>query len=126
MFVEKYTIEDISKWMLNGAGKVKLPAIQRGFVWRVDQIENLWDSIFRGYPIGSFLLSETDGAYELFDGQQRATSIALGFYDPWEEHQGLERVGNAKSLPTVWVDLEPFDKKGRFSGPMAASVCSGC
>ena len=62
MFVEKYTSEDISKWMLNGAGKVKLPAIQRGFVWRVDQIENLWDSIFRGYPIGSFLLSETDGA----------------------------------------------------------------
>lgn len=116
MFVEKYTIEDISKWMLDGAGKVKLPAIQRGFVWRVDQIENLWDSIFRGYPIGSFLLSETDGAYELFDGQQRATSIALGFYDPWEEHQGLERVGNAKSLPTVWVDLEPFDKKGGFIG----------
>ena len=47
MFVEKYTIEDISKWMLDGAGKVALPAIQRGFVWRVDQIENLWDSIVR-------------------------------------------------------------------------------
>lgn len=32
-----------------------LPAIQREFVWRPDQIVELFDSILRGYPIGSFL-----------------------------------------------------------------------
>ena len=32
-----------------------LPAIQRHFVWKPDQIINLFDSILRGYPIGSFL-----------------------------------------------------------------------
>lgn len=32
-----------------------LPAIQREFVWRDRQIENLFDSLMRGYPIGSFL-----------------------------------------------------------------------
>jgi len=32
-----------------------LPAIQREFVWRPAQIERLFDSLMRGYPIGSFL-----------------------------------------------------------------------
>ena len=32
-----------------------LPAIQREFVWKTGQIEQLFDSILRGYPIGSFL-----------------------------------------------------------------------
>jgi len=33
-----------------------LPAIQREFVWGIDQIQKLFDSLMRGYPIGSFLL----------------------------------------------------------------------
>ncbi len=33
-----------------------LPAIQREFVWSTEQIRALFDSIMRGYPIGSFLL----------------------------------------------------------------------
>ena len=32
-----------------------LPAIQREFVWNTDQITRLFDSLMRGYPIGSFL-----------------------------------------------------------------------
>ena len=32
-----------------------LPAIQREFVWSPHQIERLFDSLMRGYPIGSFL-----------------------------------------------------------------------
>ena len=32
-----------------------LPAIQREFVWSDEQIERLFDSLMRGYPIGSFL-----------------------------------------------------------------------
>jgi len=35
-----------------------LPAIQRKFVWRPNQIEMLFDSIMRGYPINSFMLWE--------------------------------------------------------------------
>jgi len=36
--------------------KYLLPAIQREFVWEQDQIIKLFDSLMRGYPIGSFLL----------------------------------------------------------------------
>lgn len=32
-----------------------LPAIQREFVWKTDRICNLFDSLMRGYPIGTFL-----------------------------------------------------------------------
>ena len=35
--------------------KLYLPAIQRKFVWGTDQIERLFDSIMRDYPIGTFL-----------------------------------------------------------------------
>ena len=35
--------------------KFLLPAIQRKFTWKSEQIENLFDSILRGYPINSFM-----------------------------------------------------------------------
>src|SRR5271166_2710294 len=35
-----------------------LPAIQREFVWKPEQIVQLFDSIMRGYPISSFLFWE--------------------------------------------------------------------
>ncbi len=37
-----------------------LPAIQREFVWSQDQIKRLFDSLLRGYPIGSFLFWSVD------------------------------------------------------------------
>jgi len=36
-----------------------LPEIQRNFVWKEKQIEDLFDSIIMGYPIGTFLLWKT-------------------------------------------------------------------
>lgn len=39
-----------------------LPAIQREFVWDTDQIRALYDSLMRGYPIGSFLFWKVDPA----------------------------------------------------------------
>jgi len=35
-----------------------LPAIQREFIWKAEQICMLFDSLMRGYPIGSFLFWE--------------------------------------------------------------------
>ncbi|MCK4819090.1 DUF262 domain-containing protein, partial [bacterium] len=76
-------------------GRVRIPDFQREFVWERSQIVSLLNSIYKHYPIGSFLFWRTDqeiqsyrqiGEIELeqdtdrsvdyvLDGQQRLTSL---------------------------------------------------
>jgi hypothetical protein len=42
------------------SGRLRVPRFQRPFVWRPEQMLNLFDSIERGYPIGSLLVWETN------------------------------------------------------------------
>ena len=105
MDIKVYSITDVKHWMFDNSSNVDLPAIQRGFVWRPYQIEILWDSLFRGFPMVSFMFTSTGKKFMLLDGQQRATSIALGFYNPWKAY--VDKLGNAKNLPVVWLDLFP-------------------
>jgi hypothetical protein len=48
-----------------------LPAIQREFVWKPEQIYRLFDSLMQGFPVGSFLFwkiePETSKTFEFFD-----------------------------------------------------------
>ena len=46
--------------------KFLLPAIQRKFVWSSEQIEVLFDSIMRDYPINSFSFMSSSKNIELF------------------------------------------------------------
>ena len=78
-------IEDIK------TGRVALPDIQRPFVWSSSKVRDLFDSMYRGYPIGTLMLwetgaevgtrqigfGETEKAPQLLivDGQQRLTSL---------------------------------------------------
>jgi uncharacterized protein with ParB-like and HNH nuclease domain len=39
-------------------GEIKIPAFQRGYVWRQNQIIELLESLVKQYPIGSILLWE--------------------------------------------------------------------
>lgn len=90
-----FSLREIANWT-DKCSNIKIPALQRGLVWKPRQVELLWDSLLRGFPIGSFLLSETDNnQYYLLDGQQRFNAISLGF----------NTVSNAKSV--VWIDLKP-------------------
>lgn len=59
--------------MLNAIHKrdYLMPAIQREFVWGTDQIVRLFDSLMRGYPVGSFLLWDV----------QSATAQSYTFYE---------------------------------------------
>lgn len=47
------TIFDIIKKI--DSNQIFLPALQRKFVWKTKQIEQLFDSIMQGFPIGTFL-----------------------------------------------------------------------
>ena len=52
----KYENISIKKAMsMIAQGQMYLPEIQRNFVWHEEQIENLFDSIIMGYPIGTLL-----------------------------------------------------------------------
>lgn len=81
--------------------QLRLPEIQRDYVWKPAQIAGLLDSLYRQYPSGSLLLWETDEeiterhakidhsgvgpligrAQYLLDGQQRLTSLHRVFHD---------------------------------------------
>ncbi|WDN90512.1 hypothetical protein BuS5_03483 [Desulfosarcina sp. BuS5] len=85
---DSFKLSDVVEKTINNT--ISLPTVQRGFVWKPYQIENLWDSLLRGYPVGSFVLSKKNNSqknYELLDGQQRASAICLGFYSPLNDNK---------------------------------------
>lgn len=76
------------------AGEVRLPPFQRPLRWRAEDVVRLFDSIWRGYPVGSLLFWKRPASAEqikvggarldvpaveawwLVDGQQRTTALA--------------------------------------------------
>ncbi|WP_165313281.1 GmrSD restriction endonuclease domain-containing protein [Rothia halotolerans] len=88
-----YRIEDIVKLVMEG--KLRVPEFQRNFRWSRKDVLELFDSILKGYPVGSLLLwrhaapaasvslgelhISAPGIAEatwVVDGQQRITAIA--------------------------------------------------
>jgi hypothetical protein len=76
------------------AGRIRVPSFQRSFKWERSDVENLIDSVWRGYPIGTLLLwakpgpaemvklgdltfevNELKEAWFVVDGQQRIVSL---------------------------------------------------
>ncbi|MBO9423200.1 DUF262 domain-containing protein [Labrenzia sp. R4_1] len=72
------------------SGHMALPEFQRGYVWNRDQVRGLFDSLYKGHPVGGLLVWVTeaktathrgDGPIAagivklLLDGQQRITSL---------------------------------------------------
>ena len=71
-------------------GEIGLPNIQRPFVWKNSKVRDLFDSMYRGYPVGYLLLWQNGLANDrpigvdtkqkspklvIVDGQQRLTSL---------------------------------------------------
>lgn len=69
----KAMIAEINDEDADGGG-LWLPNIQRLFVWEEDQIEKLFDSIMRQYPLSSMLLWKTKE-------KVRTRRFIVGFYD---------------------------------------------
>lgn len=104
--VRTFSIKKIGSWQyLKSESKVSLPALQRGFVWDARRIENLWDSLLKGYPIGSFLMvsDKPQEAFQLLDGQQRATAISIGMYNPWIQTDA--HFWRITGCPVLWLEI---------------------
>lgn len=93
------TVEDLVDRFRRGL--LRVPSFQRALKWQTKEVLDLYDSIYRGYPIGSLLLwqrpaqaeklrigpltidaPETATAWWVVDGQQRLTSLAIGLLRP--------------------------------------------
>jgi uncharacterized protein with ParB-like and HNH nuclease domain len=60
-------------------GELRLPEMQRRYVWRSTRVRDLLDSLYRGYPFGAILLWETDqGCSVLWLGARRP-SLSAGY-----------------------------------------------
>ncbi len=124
------SLKDVAAWQIAGIRpdnpdvRAALPALQRGAVWRAPQIEDLWDSVVRGFPVGAFLLAPyrqgkgikpflygqgtaatAATTHHLLDGQQRSNALALGFLNPWRP------AGTHTPPAALWIDLEAPDPK---------------
>jgi len=116
-YVEKAKLIEYVSWLSNPHNPslplIELPPFQRGDVWKIAQIEQLWDSVLRGFPIGSFLLAPLktgelaqgfdsrkqeptarDGWF-LLDGQQRSRALLLGFSS------------KISQTARLWIDMAP-------------------
>ena len=58
-------IEDLLDEIANG--KLRVPPFQRPFIWKPSDMLALFDSIYKGYPIGSLLLWESTEELESLD-----------------------------------------------------------
>jgi len=87
MPITQVTVEEIVTKAVNG--EVDIPEFQRDFVWDPEKVKKLAESLYRNYPIGSFLLWNSSeysqprmaehGRIPLWivDGQQRITALCL-------------------------------------------------
>lgn len=91
-------------------GRVRLPDIQRPFVWTNAKVRDLIESMYRGYPVGElmFWANKGDGhtkaiggddksqdvSMQVVDGQQRLTSLyaVIKGLKVWREDYSRERI----------------------------------
>ncbi len=102
-----------------------IPPIQRGLVWEPGQVINLWDSLSKGYPIGSFMCYGDETQPNLLDGQQRYNAICLGLGGGMSRQNQSASEGEARMdeppQAQLWVCRHPQ----QLERPMFM-VCSSC
>lgn len=86
---EKYSAQNLTLEIILGhikSGEIAIPEIQRPFVWKASQVRDLIDSLYRGYPTGYLIISQSpnmklkdgslsEGKKIMIDGQQRVTAL---------------------------------------------------
>jgi hypothetical protein len=107
-------------------GSIGLPEIQRPFVWKRTKVRDLFDSMYRGFPVGYFLFwrNSSPGAKQIgikthqlacdrmiVDGQQRLTSL-------YAVMRGIPVVDENYREARIEIGFNPLD--GSFAVTSAA------
>lgn len=115
-------------------GIIKIPKFQRDFVWTIDKTAQLLDSILKGYPIGTFILWQTDERINdiknignldipntpdgvkvqyVLDGQQRITSLYAAYLGAKIKKPGEKKINDYNSI-VVNLDVHINDNDGQI------------
>ncbi len=102
------------------SGSLKLPDLQRPFVWGRSKVRDLFDSMYRGYPVGQLMFwqrspdedtgraiggnAQVAATHQIIDGQQRLTSL----FAVVKGEPVLDADYNKK---TIKISFEPFTEK---------------
>ena len=110
-------------------GQISLPDLQRPFVWSSAKVRDLFDSLYRGYPVGELMFWDqkapgetraisaegTQAAqYQIVDGQQRLTSL----YAVVKGKSVLDESYRAKSIK---ISFNPITEKFEVWTPAIAN-----
>ncbi len=104
-----------------------LPNIQRAFVWSEDQIERLYDSILREYPIGTLLIWKNKSKIKhrkFIDNWHESLNI-LDFFVPINSNQKMLVLDGQQRIQSLFIGLRgSYDGKelyfNVFSGDLKA------
>lgn len=107
---QKETIRKMVSYLNNEEmyGGFWLPNIQRPFVWREDQIERLFDSIMREYPISTLLVWRTKSRIRRrkFIDNYRSTIRLTDFYVPEDDKAKLLVLDGQQRLQSLFIGLK--------------------
>lgn len=94
-------------------GGLWLPNIQRYFIWKEEQIERLFDSIMREYPIGNLLIWKTKEPIKIrkFIDNYKGGLKLTNFYVPKSEKIKLVVLDGQQRLQSLFIAL-----KGSYNG----------
>jgi len=117
----KPQLTPLSTFWSEDAASLRIPTIQRQFVWDAEDVRDLLDSIVSGYPIGAIIIWEPttefpsapligedrpDSNRYVLDGQQRLTALSLMLNGGWQIQRG------DKTIRTSAISYVP--ETGRF------------
>lgn len=94
--------------------KYVIPAFQRQFVWNMDQIEKLWDSILLGYPISNFLFWHIDDSNTTWDTYFMSFLEKVTFNSRLQTDEGNNNYATS-NIDTLYNDTAILDGQQRLT-----------
>ena len=123
--MKKETVFNITQYQLNhlitniDTGEIALPDLQRPFVWDNSKVRDLFDSLYKGLPIGMLILwkinesnnefrpigldKKTSPSKLIIDGQQRLTAL-------YAVISGFEVIDKDYKQKQIKIAYNPFDE----------------
>lgn len=104
------TIRKFVKYLNNKdeQGGYWLPNIQRPFVWKEEQIERIYDSILREYPIGTLLIWKTRSKIKIrkfIDNYNTDVSL-IDYYIPQDDSQKMMVLDGQQRMQSLFIGLK--------------------